>query len=134
MALTHLTLLNEGAGTDPQAFELGSTHRGFVQDVFDPDKEPPRDNTQKVAPKERTDMTLNEVLNALGLTTREHLDVEGKEILDGGTVVFTGPALGVWRWLHETGRWPAKTNGAVTPELAALVETWKPPTTKEKLI
>ena len=68
------------------------------------------------------DLTLNEVLAALGLTTREHLDVEGKEILDGGSVVFTGPALEVWRWLHETGRWPAKTNGAVTPELRALLE------------
>ena len=79
------------------------------------------------------DLTLNEVLSALGLTTRNGGRGQGKEILDGGTVVFTGPAFEVWRWLHDTGRWPAKTNGAVTPELAALVETWEPPTTKEKL-
>ncbi len=67
-------------------------------------------------------MTLNEVLNALGLTTRNGGRGQGKEILDGGTIVFTGPALEVWRWLHETGRWPAKTNGAVTPELRVLLE------------
>ena len=29
MALTNLTLPNERAGTNPQALELGGTHRGF---------------------------------------------------------------------------------------------------------
>ena len=29
-----------GPDTEPQAFEAGSTHKGFVQDIFDPDKEP----------------------------------------------------------------------------------------------
>ena len=78
-------------------------------------------------------MTLNEVLNALGLTTRERTPAEDdrpwnwdKEILDFGEVVFAGSALETWRWLHNTGRWPAKTNGAVTPELKALVEPWDP--------
>ncbi len=71
------------------------------------------------------DLTLNEVLSTLGLTTRplEKVETTAKDILDrGGTVVFTGSALEVWRWLHETGRWPAKTNGAVTPELRVLLE------------
>ena len=84
-------------------------------------------------------MTLNEVLNALGLTTRDRAPDDGdwpnwgkdKEILDFGEVVFAGNALATWRWLHNTGRWPAKTNGAVTPELKALVEPWEPLATKE---
>ena len=79
------------------------------------------------------DLTLNEVLSTLGLTTRNGGRDQGKEILDNDEVVFTGQAGEVWIWLHKTGRWPAKTNGAVTPELTHLVETWEPPTAKEKL-
>ncbi len=50
----------------------------------------------------RTESTLNEILMALGYTTRNRgRTFQGKHILAKGRVVFGGTASEMWEWLRE---------------------------------
>jgi hypothetical protein len=58
-------------------------------------------------PYDPNDTPLSSVLGQLGYTIQDVRDAKKimkKEILDNGTLLFTGDAFEVWKWLQSTGR------------------------------